>query len=138
MASSTASALATYFPPPEISGGWRKRTNLARIRELGIEPTRLNQLGQYLMSQPYENYKTGVSGYDPSNKAAIVVKGGWIVGEYYNKASAKTGLYYLASNGKNMSMMLVGHMMQTHPELGIGLRERAIRLALAAGGISAQ
>jgi hypothetical protein len=45
MASSTASALATYFPPPEISGGWRKRTNLARIRELGIEPTRLNQLG---------------------------------------------------------------------------------------------
>jgi CubicO group peptidase (beta-lactamase class C family) len=121
LARSSANALATYFPPPEINGGWRKRTNLARIRELGIEPTRLNQLGQYLMSQPYENYKTGVSGYHPSNKAAIVVKGGWIVGEYYNQASAKGALYYLASNGKGMSMMLVGHMMQTHPELGIGL-----------------
>jgi hypothetical protein len=41
---SSASALATYFPPSEVNGGWRKRTNLARIRELGIEPTRLNQL----------------------------------------------------------------------------------------------
>ena len=120
-ASSTASSLATYFPPPETSGGWRKRTNLTRIRELGIEPTRLSQLGQYLMAQPYENYKTGVTGYDPSNKAAIVVKGGWIVGEFYNQPSAKTGLYYLASNGKDMTMMLVGHMMQMYPELGINL-----------------
>ncbi len=79
--------LASYFPPSEINGGWRKRTNLARIRELGIEPRRLSQLGQYLMSQPYENYKAGVSGYDPSNKAAIVVKGGRIGGEYYNQTS---------------------------------------------------
>ena len=34
----------------------------------------LDQLGHYLMSLPYENYSTGVSGFKPSNKAAIVVK----------------------------------------------------------------
>ena len=120
MVSSEAAALATYFPPSEVSGGWRKRTNPERIREMGLDPDRLNELGQYLMSQPYENYKTGVSGYDPSNKAAIVVKNGWIVGEYYNQPSANGALYYLASNGKNLTMMLVGHMAQTHPDLGIG------------------
>ena len=81
--SSRAAALATYFPPSESNGGWRKRTNPERIREMGLDPDRLNELGQYLMSQPYEAYKTGVSGYDPTNKAAIVVKRGWIVGEYW-------------------------------------------------------
>ena len=118
---SSASALSSYFPPPEASGGWRKRTNPERIRELGIDPVLLNQLGAYLMSQPFENYKTGVTGFDPSNKAAIVVKGGWIVGEYYNQPSARQALYYLASNGKTMALLLVGHMVQTYPDLGLGL-----------------
>jgi len=81
--SAPARALATYFPPSEANGGWRKRTDTQRIRELGMDPARLSQLGGYLMSQPYEAYKTGVSGYDPTNKAAIVVKRGWIVGEYW-------------------------------------------------------
>ncbi|HEY7614770.1 MAG TPA: serine hydrolase [Gemmatimonadales bacterium] len=114
-------ALSGYFPPPEASGGWRKRANIERIRELGIDRTRLDQLGQYLMSQPFENYKTGVAGYDPSNKAAIVVKGGWIVGEYYNQTAARQALYYLASNGKTMTLLLVGHMAQTHADLALGL-----------------
>ena len=60
--------------PAEADGGWRKRTTTTQIRELGLEAAKLNDLGHYLMSQPYENYQTGVSGYKPSNKAAIVVK----------------------------------------------------------------
>jgi hypothetical protein len=67
---------------------------------MGLDPDRLNGSGEYLMSQPYSNYTTGVSGYHPSNKAAIMVKKGWIVGEYYNQPSANGALYYLASNGK--------------------------------------
>jgi CubicO group peptidase (beta-lactamase class C family) len=117
---SRAAAVSTYFPPSEASGGWRKQTTAAQVRELGMDATRLNQLGQYLMSQPYENYQTGVSGYKPSNKAAIVVKEGWIVGEYYNQAGADKALYYLASNGKTLALLLTGHLMQTNGSLGIG------------------
>ena len=72
------------------------------------------------MSLPYQNYVTGVSGYKASNKAAIVVKGGWIVGEYYNQSGANKALYYTASNGKTFAMLLAGHMAQTYPQLGFG------------------
>jgi CubicO group peptidase (beta-lactamase class C family) len=112
--------LSTYFPPSEAGGGWRKLTTTTRIRELGLEAAKVNDLGYYLMSQPYENYQTGVSGYKPSNKAAVVVKDGWIVGEYYNQAGAAEALYYLASNGKTLALLLAGHMMQTNPGLELG------------------
>jgi hypothetical protein len=117
--SSPARALSSYFPPSEANGGWRKRTTSAEVRALGMDAARLSQLGQYLMAQPYENYATGVSGYKPSNKAAIVVKGGWIVGEYYNQSGANRALYYLASNGKTMAMLLTGHVAQYRPELNL-------------------
>ena len=61
-----------------------------------------------------------MSGYKPSNKAAIVVKGGWIVGEYYNQSGADRALYYLASNGKTVAMLLTGHMAQTNAGLNLG------------------
>jgi hypothetical protein len=38
VSSSEAAALATYFPPSEINGGWRKRTNPERIREMSLDP----------------------------------------------------------------------------------------------------
>ena len=119
-----ARALSTYFPPSEASGGWRKRTTLADVRQLGMDASKLAQLGQYLMAQPYENYSTGVSGYHPSNKAAIVVKGGWIVGEYYNKSGADRALYYLASNGKTLAMLLTGHLAQTRSELNLSVTSK--------------
>ena len=116
----SAVTLSTYFPPSEANGGWRRTADVARIRQLGMDADKLKALGQYLMSLPYENYSTGVSGYDPANKAAIVVKDGWIVGEYYNRASADDALYYLASNGKTFSMLLAGNLAQTYPGLNVG------------------
>jgi len=62
------------------------------------------------MSLPYQSFYTGVSGYSASDKAAIVIKNGWIVGEYYNQASAATDVYYLASNGKTFTILLAGRM----------------------------
>jgi CubicO group peptidase (beta-lactamase class C family) len=91
------------------------------IRSLGLDSGGLDALGSYLISQPYQGYYTGVTGYKASNKAAIVVKNGWIVGEYYNQASANRAVYYLASNGKTFAMLLAGHMAQTYPDLGFGL-----------------
>ena len=119
-----AVTLSSYFPPAEAAGGWRKATDVAQIRGLGLEPTRLDQFGEYLMALPYQGYYTGVSGYKASNKAAIVVKNGWIAGEYYNQSGANTAVYYLASNGKTFAMLLAGHMAQTHPDLGIALSSR--------------
>jgi CubicO group peptidase (beta-lactamase class C family) len=76
------------------------------------------------MSLPYENYATGVSGYHPANKAAIVVKDGWIVGEWYNRSEARSALYYLASNGKSITMLLAGHIVQAYPGLNFGLQSK--------------
>jgi hypothetical protein len=118
--SAATASLSTYFPPPESSGGWRTLTDPERVADLGVNRTRLQELGTYLMSLPYENYSTGVSGYKPSNKAAIVVKDGWIVGEYYNQAGADRALYYTASNGKTFAMLLAGHLAQTRTDLGFG------------------
>jgi CubicO group peptidase (beta-lactamase class C family) len=116
--------LSSYFPPSEAAGGWRKTTDATQIRDLGMDAAKLDPLGSYLMSLPYEGYYTGVSGYKASNKAALIVKNGWIVGEYYNQAGANTADYYLASNGKTFAIMLAGHMAMKHPELGFGLSSR--------------
>jgi CubicO group peptidase (beta-lactamase class C family) len=115
-----AAALSSYYPPPESRGGWRATTDAARLSDLGIDRDRLRSLGQYLMSLPHENYSTGVSGYKPTNKAAIVVKNGWIVGEFYNQSGANKALYYTASNGKTFAMLLAGHLAQTNPSLDLG------------------
>jgi Beta-lactamase len=115
-----AAATSTYFPPAETKGGWRKTTESSRVRDMGLDAAKLQELGRYLMSLPHENYSTGVSGYKPSHKAAIVVKDGWIVGEYYNQSGADKALYYTASNGKTIAMMLTGALAQTYPQLGLG------------------
>jgi CubicO group peptidase (beta-lactamase class C family) len=111
--------LSSYFPPSEANGGWRKTAEAADIRALGINPDGISALGAYAMALPWENFSTGVSGYDPSNKAALVIKGGWIVGEFYNKTSARTGIYYLASNGKSFAIMLTGRLQLDYPGLSI-------------------
>jgi hypothetical protein len=98
----TAAALATYFPPPESSGGWRKVTEAYRMSDMGMSRDRLQSLGSYLMSLPHEEYSTGISGYKASNKAAIVVKDGWIVGEWYNQPGADRALYYTASERQDL------------------------------------
>jgi PKD repeat protein/CubicO group peptidase (beta-lactamase class C family) len=114
-----AHALSGYYPPSEASGGWRTTSDPERILELGIDASKLGALGSYLMSRPSENYNTGVTGYDPTNKAAIVIKNGWIVGEYYNQPSARTGIYYLASNGKSLAMLLTGRLARDYPQLAL-------------------
>jgi hypothetical protein len=117
-------ALATYFPPSEANGGWRSTNDAARIAKLGMNRDKLKALGQYLMTLPYENYSLNVSGYKPSNKAAIVVKDGWIVGEYSNQAGASSAIYYISSNSKSIAMLLAGHMAQSYPGLGFGVASK--------------
>ena len=117
---STANALASYFPPAEANGGWRSTNDPSRLRTLGVNRDRLASLGRYLTSQPHENYPLNVAGYRSSDKAVIVVKDGWIVGEYYNQSGADRAYYYLSSNGKSISMLLAGNLAQSYPGLSFG------------------
>ena len=117
-------ALSSYFPPPETAGGWRTTTDPAATLALGIDRTRLSSLGSYVTSLPTEHFNTGVTGYNETDKAALVIKNGWLVGEYYNQPSAATDVYYLASNGKTFAMMLLGRMQLDYPDLDIGLDSR--------------
>jgi CubicO group peptidase (beta-lactamase class C family) len=116
--------LSSYFPPSEANGGWRKTTNPDNIRALGMSPDGISALGAYAMSLPWQNYNTGVSGYSSSNKASLVIKNGWIVGERYNQASARNAVYYLASNGKTFAIMLMGRLLLDYPGLGLSLSSR--------------
>jgi CubicO group peptidase (beta-lactamase class C family) len=118
---SFATTLSTYFPPSEAKGGWRKTTSSDKISSLGMNASKLAEFGAYNMSLPYENYYTGVTGYNARNKASLVIKNGWIVGEYYNRSEAKTAVYYLASNGKTFAMMLLGRLILDYPALSIDL-----------------
>ncbi len=120
----TTASLSSYFPPPETSGGWRKTTDASQIAGMGIDAAKLATLGSYLVALPSENYNTGVSGYNSTDKGAIVIKNGWIVGEYYNQPSAATGVYYLASNGKTFSMLLAGRMAKDFTQFGFNLQSR--------------
>jgi CubicO group peptidase (beta-lactamase class C family) len=114
-------ALSSYYPPSEANGGWRKNTSSDFIRSVGMSPTGIADFGAYNMSLPWENYSVEVTGYNPSNKAALIVKNGWVVGEFYNQSSARTGVYYLASNGKSFAMMLFGRLIQDFPGLNLSL-----------------
>lgn len=127
--------LASYFPPPETAGGWRTRDDAATAAGLGVDLTRLDALGGYVMSLPYAEYYTGVSGYDSRNKAVLLVKNGWLVGEYYNRAEAKGAMYYLASNGKTFTVMLVGRLRLDYPDLGLGLGSRLYNSRWLAAGL---
>jgi len=117
-------ALASYFPPSEANGGWRKASSPDQILALGMDPDGMAALGAYAMSLPWQNFYTGVSGYNPSNKAALIIKNGWIVGEFYNQTSARTAVYYLASNGKSFAMMLMGRLQLDYPGLSLTLSSR--------------
>jgi CubicO group peptidase (beta-lactamase class C family) len=87
-----------------------------------MDSTSLARFGAYNMALPWENYNTGISGYSASNKASLVIKNGYIVGEFYNHASARTAVYALASNSKSFALMLFGRMLLDHPGLGLTLK----------------
>jgi CubicO group peptidase (beta-lactamase class C family) len=115
-----AATLATYFPPSEAAGGWRTLAKRPDALTLGMDPAKLDSLGAYVTSLPYQRYSTGITGSNETDKAALVVKNGWLVGEYYNQASARTDVYYLASNGKTFAIMLLGRLQLDYPSLELG------------------
>ena len=100
-------APAEYFPPPEREGGWRVNTEPGFVRSLGLDPEALEEFGQYNLSVPSSNWQPYAA-----HKGIIVIKDGWIVGEWYNVPEAKDFRTYLSSNGKSFAIACFGVMAE--------------------------
>lgn len=107
IAAATATSFANeYFPRPEASGGWRKNTDPEFIRSLGLDPANVEEFGRYNLSIP--NYSK-LKRYDyHEHSGALVIKDGWIIGEWYNRPDGKTYMNYLSSIGKSLALACFG------------------------------
>ncbi len=84
-----ASAQASYFPPPESQGGWRKLGSASDLRRVGgMDPQKLDQLREWLLQSDRRTF------------AATVIRHGWIVLEVERGNSAKTDARRVASCSK--------------------------------------
>ena len=80
---------ASYFPPPESAGGWRKLESDDDIRHLGqMDPVKLKELEEWLLAS------------DKRDFAAVVIRNGYIVLEVERGNSAKTDSRRVASVSK--------------------------------------
>ncbi len=80
---------ATYFPPPESEGGWRKLDQPEDIRRLaGMDPDKLAELKTWLLDSDQRDF------------AAVVIRNGYLVLEVERGNSAKTDARRVASVSK--------------------------------------
>lgn len=98
---------AGYFPPAESAGGWRTNTDPEFVRSLGIDPAKLKEFGEYNLSVPNTNWQPYAR-----YKGILVIKDGWIAGEWYNTPEAREFRTYLSSNGKSFAMICMGMLME--------------------------
>ena len=94
-----------YTPPPAKALGWRTRTDPEFLLELGLNPDKVAAFGRYNLS--VEN--SHVEGHDYGfYKGALVVRNGWIVGEWYNRGDGRDYRHYLSSVGKSVALAAFG------------------------------
>ena len=86
-----------YFPKPEYLGGWRKNTAPDFIASLGLDPVAVKQFGKYNLSVKSAEFAS-----------AIVIKDGYIIGEWYSAREARKTEIYLSSVGKTFAMACFG------------------------------
>ena len=87
----------TYFPEPESEGGWRKNRDPEFLKSLDLNPRGVNNFLAYNLQVE-------------DSASAIVIKDGWVVGEWYAKQkniSEKTKIY-VASVGKSFALAAFG------------------------------
>ena len=98
---------SVYYPPTESEGGWRKNTQAGFVRSLGVDPIKLEEFGEYNLSVPSSQWMPYAK-----YKGVIVIKDGWVIGEWYNRPEAETFKTYISSNGKSFAMIGFGIMNQ--------------------------
>ncbi|MDJ0955818.1 MAG: serine hydrolase [Arenicellales bacterium] len=94
----TTPALADqYFPESDLAEGWRKNTDPKFVHSLGLDIGGVEGFGGYNLSVP----SSEITG-------ALVVKDGWIVGEWYSHPEGLSHQHYLASVGKTFALACFG------------------------------
>ena len=91
------------FPLPENEGGWRKDDSPQFQRAQGFDPTALEDFGRYNLVVPNNQWRPW-----NEHKGCLVIKNGWIVGEWYSGEDLQVFPQYLASNGKSVAMACFG------------------------------
>ena len=91
-----------YFPRSETDGGWRKNTDPDFIRSQGLDPEKLDAFATYNLSL------RDTSGHT----SCIVIKNGWVVGEWYSTPETRSFYQYLSSNGKAYAILLFGMLIE--------------------------
>ncbi|MBN2289461.1 MAG: serine hydrolase [Candidatus Glassbacteria bacterium] len=112
----SARELSAYYPPAESAGGWRKNTDPQFVRSLGLDPDKLEEFGRYNLSVPNSGWMP-YAGY----KGILVIRRGWVVGEWYNVPGAATFRTYISSNGKSFALACFGIMNEDSRSGRLGL-----------------
>ena len=90
-----SSCSETYFPEPESEGGWRRNTDRKFLISHDLNPKGVSNFLAYNLE-----LKGATS--------AIVIKDGWVVGEWYRKGYSKDDKLYVASIGKSIALACFG------------------------------
>ena len=80
---------------PVTEGGWRKNFDPSFISSLGLDPKGVGQFGAYNLR---------VEG----TTSAIVIKNGWVIGEWYAHKGEESEKVYVASVGKSFTLACFG------------------------------
>ena len=85
----TSAAPASYFPPPESKGGWRRLADPDAIRRIaGMDPNQLTEVKEWLLKSDRRNF------------AAVVIRRGYILLEVERENSSRTDARRVASVSK--------------------------------------
>ena len=93
----------SVYPKPENEGGWRKDDSPDFQRAQGIDPAALEVFGRFNLAVPNNQWRPW-----GEHKGCLVIKNGWIVGEWYEGENSQEFAQYLASNGKSVAMACFG------------------------------
>ncbi|MDA9982967.1 serine hydrolase [Gammaproteobacteria bacterium] len=95
-----------YYPEPDSAAGWRKNTDPGFMRSLGLDPDNVDAFGEYNLSITKTSHIKGRDYHKYTG--ALVIKDGWIVGEWYNREDGADYMNYLSSVGKTFALACFG------------------------------
>jgi len=119
-----------YYPQPESKGGWRVLANPTEVNSLGeMNPTKLRSAWECNMQAEAEAEQKSLNPHDnrlvskATSSSVLVIRHGYIVGEWYHNADAST-LWNIYSCTKSFTGTAYGMLFQDSAEGRLPNRER--------------
>ncbi|MGH2370954.1 MAG: serine hydrolase domain-containing protein [Chloroflexota bacterium] len=97
----------TYSPPPESQGGWRWLRTPEDVREIGgMDPRRLTLAAEFNALQA------------STTSSVVVIRRGWLVGEWYEVSALATTRYDIWSATKSLTSTAYGLLFDERRDVG--------------------